>query len=82
MFPTDAARVQECQPHCLQILSARLLLYLSHRSSYRASLVEETQLRLLVSSLDTTHDPVSSKLKHTYRSYLQTYLRQQRLQQE
>ncbi|XP_037093111.1 uncharacterized protein LOC119112910 [Pollicipes pollicipes] len=54
---TPSVRVQECQPHCLQILSSRLLLFLSHLSSYRVSLVEETQLRLLVSSLDTTHDP-------------------------
>nr|XP_045618556.1 uncharacterized protein LOC123770570 isoform X4 [Procambarus clarkii] len=50
-------RLRQCRSHCLQILSSRVLLFMTHCPAIQSQLVEENRLRSLVAALDTTHDP-------------------------
>jgi hypothetical protein len=54
---TPSVRTRNCTYHCLQILSGRLLLYVSQSSSCRRQLMEEAPLRMMVEALDYTLDP-------------------------
>ncbi len=54
---TPSLRIRQCSYHCLQILSARLLLYLAQSATSRAQLMEEAPLRMMVEALDYTLDP-------------------------
>ena len=54
---TPSVRIRQCSYHCLQILSARLLLFLAQTVHSREQLMEEAQLRLVVEALDYTLDP-------------------------
>ncbi|KAG7167927.1 hypothetical protein Hamer_G018350, partial [Homarus americanus] len=49
-------RLRQCRSHCLQILSSRVLLFMTHCPAIQSQLVEENRLRSLVAALDTTHD--------------------------
>ena len=51
--------IRDCSQHCIQILAARVLLFLSHDSSTKSQLMEPNHVRLIISALDITHDPVS-----------------------
>ena len=55
---TPSLRIRQCSYHCLQILSARLLLYMAGSSALsRDQLMKEAQLRMMVEALDYTLDP-------------------------
>ena len=54
---TPSLRIRRCSYHCLQILGARLLLFLAQTTHYRDQLVQEAQLRMVVEALDYTLDP-------------------------
>ncbi|KAI9566032.1 hypothetical protein GHT06_009831 [Daphnia sinensis] len=55
---TPSLRIRQCSHHCLQILSARLLLYMAGSSALsRDQLMAEAQLRMMVEALDYTLDP-------------------------
>ena len=54
---TPSLRIRQCSYHCLQILCARLLLYLAQSSVCREQLMKEAQLRMMVEALDYTLDP-------------------------
>ncbi|RWS16109.1 1-phosphatidylinositol 4:5-bisphosphate phosphodiesterase epsilon-1-like protein, partial [Dinothrombium tinctorium] len=54
---TPSHRWRHCTYHCLQILSARALLFISQSSDSRKRFVEDGPLKVLLSSLDSTHDP-------------------------
>ncbi|KAG8182202.1 hypothetical protein JTE90_004139 [Oedothorax gibbosus] len=54
---TPSHRWRDCSYHCLQILSGRALLYCCHLAAVQAKLMEEAHLKILVSALDSTHDP-------------------------
>lgn len=54
---TPSLRIRQCSYHCLQILSARLLLYLAQSAVSRDQLMKEAQLRMMVEALDYTLDP-------------------------
>lgn len=54
---TPSLRIRQCSYHCLQILSARLLLYLAQSATSRGQLMEEAPLRMIVEALDYTLDP-------------------------
>ncbi|KPM11870.1 hypothetical protein QR98_0104470 [Sarcoptes scabiei] len=50
---------RHCLYHCLQILSARAILYTSQNDDAQQRLVQEGPLKVLISSIDSTNDPVS-----------------------
>ena len=54
---TPSLRIRSCSYHCIQILSARLLLYLAQSAVARAQLMEEAALRMMIEALDYTLDP-------------------------
>lgn len=54
---TPSLRIRQCSYHCLQILSARLLLYMAQSAVSRDQLMKEAQLRMMVEALDYTLDP-------------------------
>lgn len=55
---TPSVRLRQCSHHCLQILSARLLLYMAGSCALsRDQLMGEAQLRMMVEALDYTLDP-------------------------
>ncbi|GFY47578.1 1-phosphatidylinositol 4,5-bisphosphate phosphodiesterase epsilon-1 [Trichonephila inaurata madagascariensis] len=54
---TPSHRWRDCSYHCLQILSGRALLYCCHLETVQSKLMEEAHLKILVSALDSTHDP-------------------------
>lgn len=54
---TPSRRIRQCSYHCLQILSARVLLLLAQSDNSRTQLMEEVQLRMMVDALDYTLDP-------------------------
>lgn len=53
-------RSSNCSYHCLQILSARTLLFMSLNEEVKSELVKEPQLKILAASLESTNDPVST----------------------
>uniref|UniRef100_A0A2S2NSK1 Uncharacterized protein n=1 Tax=Schizaphis graminum TaxID=13262 RepID=A0A2S2NSK1_SCHGA len=53
-------RSSQCSYHCLQILSARTLLFMSLNDDVKSELVKEPQLKILAASLESTNDPVST----------------------
>ncbi|XP_059477759.1 uncharacterized protein LOC132198045 isoform X2 [Neocloeon triangulifer] len=54
---TPSQRWRHCSYHCLQLLAARALLFMSKSSSVQDQLVQDPQLRILIAALDSTHDP-------------------------
>ncbi|CAG7724464.1 unnamed protein product [Allacma fusca] len=54
---TPSVRRRTCSAHCLQLLSARLLVFLAHSPTVQKSLVSEAPLRIFIAALDATHDP-------------------------
>ncbi|KAL1439330.1 hypothetical protein MTO96_010351 [Rhipicephalus appendiculatus] len=54
---TPSHRWRHCSYHCLQILSARAVLFMSQNTDVQNKLVEEAHLKILVNALDSTHDP-------------------------
>lgn len=50
-------RCRNCLYHCLQILSARAILYTSQNDDAQKRLIEEGPLKVLISSIDSTNDP-------------------------
>ncbi|XP_077544076.1 uncharacterized protein LOC144156122 [Haemaphysalis longicornis] len=54
---TPSHRWRHCSYHCLQILSARAVLFMSQNTEVQNKLVEEAHLKILVNALDSTHDP-------------------------
>nr|XP_042900346.1 1-phosphatidylinositol 4,5-bisphosphate phosphodiesterase epsilon-1 [Parasteatoda tepidariorum] len=50
-------RSRPCHYHCLQILSGRALLYCCHLESVQKKLMEEANLKILVSATEATLDP-------------------------
>lgn len=56
---SPSVRWRNCQYHCLQILSARVLTVMSHGNSMQHKLVNDAHIRILVDALDPNHDPVS-----------------------
>jgi len=65
-------RRRTCSAHCLQLLSARILVFLVHAAAVQKSLVSEAPLRILIAALDATHDPVItfSIFSHSHSSSL------------
>ena len=51
-------RRRSCSAHCLQLLSARLLVFLVHATTVQKALVSDAPLRIFVAALDATNDPV------------------------
>ncbi|XP_026688057.1 uncharacterized protein LOC113472487, partial [Diaphorina citri] len=54
---TPSNRWRHCSYHCLQILAARVLLFMVENSSVQDQLSQEPQLKILCAALDSTHDP-------------------------
>ncbi|XP_046688497.1 uncharacterized protein LOC124374291 isoform X3 [Homalodisca vitripennis] len=54
---SPSQRYRHCSYHCLQILAARALLYMTEGNSVQGQLSQEPQLRILAAALDSTHDP-------------------------
>uniref|UniRef100_A0A0N4UZV6 ANK_REP_REGION domain-containing protein n=1 Tax=Enterobius vermicularis TaxID=51028 RepID=A0A0N4UZV6_ENTVE len=54
---SPAHRWRQCWKHCTQVLIARLMLFLSHITSFRAGMSCEEQLSPLAKLLDPTLDP-------------------------
>ncbi|XP_050438662.1 uncharacterized protein LOC126844474 isoform X2 [Adelges cooleyi] len=54
---TPSQRSSQCNSHCLQILSARTLLFMALNEDVQCKLAEEPQIKVLAASLDSTHDP-------------------------
>ena len=54
---TPSTRIPSC-PHCMQILSARLMTIISHSELVQKRLVQQGQIRIIVDSLDLNFDPV------------------------
>ncbi|XP_023235323.1 uncharacterized protein LOC111634715 isoform X2 [Centruroides sculpturatus] len=54
---TPSHRWRHCSYHCLQVLSARSLLYISQSEDGQKKLMQDGHLRILVAALDSTHDP-------------------------
>uniref|UniRef100_A0A915IWR9 Uncharacterized protein n=1 Tax=Romanomermis culicivorax TaxID=13658 RepID=A0A915IWR9_ROMCU len=55
---TPSYRWRQCN-HCLQILSARLLLFLAHTDTVRKKLSHAQHLRILLDVLDPTNEPTA-----------------------
>lgn len=53
-------RLLHCSYHCLQVLSGRVLLFMTQNEDVQNELLQEQQLRILAATLDLTHDPVSA----------------------
>lgn len=53
-------RQLHCSYHCIQVLSARVLLFMTQSDQVQDELLQEQQLRILAATLDSTHDPVSN----------------------
>jgi len=51
-------RLVSCNYHCLQVLSGRVLLFMTQNEEVQNELLQEQQLRILAATLDLTHDPV------------------------
>ncbi|KAH3786903.1 hypothetical protein DPMN_165018 [Dreissena polymorpha] len=56
---TPSTRIRQCTHHCLQILSARILVVMCHGAGVRHKLVNDGHAKTLVEALDPNHDPVS-----------------------
>ncbi|XP_050529538.1 uncharacterized protein LOC126899057 isoform X2 [Daktulosphaira vitifoliae] len=54
---TPSQRSSQCSCHCLQLLSARTLLFMSLNENVKSELAKEPQLKILAASLDYTNDP-------------------------
>ncbi|RCN45810.1 hypothetical protein ANCCAN_08199 [Ancylostoma caninum] len=54
---SPAHRWRQCCAHCIEILVARLLLFLTHMRRFRTRLSERHQLRSLVGLLEPTLEP-------------------------
>ncbi|XP_064469144.1 uncharacterized protein LOC135383352 [Ornithodoros turicata] len=54
---TPSHRWRHCSYHCLQIMSARVVLFMSQNSQVQSKLIEEAHLKILANALDSTHDP-------------------------
>uniref|UniRef100_A0A8D9BY52 Phosphoinositide phospholipase C n=2 Tax=Cacopsylla melanoneura TaxID=428564 RepID=A0A8D9BY52_9HEMI len=54
---TPSNRWRHCSYHCLQILAARVLLFMVENMSVQDQLSQEPQLKILCAALDSTHDP-------------------------
>ncbi|KAM7284057.1 hypothetical protein ISCGN_001160 [Ixodes scapularis] len=54
---TPSQRWRHCSYHCLQIMSARVILFMSQNAEVQHNLVEEAHLKILINALDSTHDP-------------------------
>ncbi|XP_052770885.1 1-phosphatidylinositol 4,5-bisphosphate phosphodiesterase epsilon-1-like [Mya arenaria] len=54
---TPSTRTRTCTHHCLQILSARILVVMCHGPSVRHKLVSDGHAKTLVEALDPNHDP-------------------------
>ncbi|XP_023223276.1 uncharacterized protein LOC111624610 [Centruroides sculpturatus] len=54
---TPSRRWRNCNYHCLQILSARAILYLSQAEEAQKKLLEDGHLKIIIAALDSTHDP-------------------------
>jgi len=57
---TPSTRWRGCTHHCLQILSARILVVMCHGPNVCRNIVNEGHAKTLVEALDPNHDPVSS----------------------
>lgn len=56
---TPSTRLRNCTHHCLQILSARILVVMSHGSYVQHRIIVDGHIKTLVEALDPNHDPVS-----------------------
>lgn len=56
---TPSTRLRTCTHHCLQILSARILVVMSHGSYVQLRIIADGHIKTLVEALDPNHDPVS-----------------------
>ena len=56
---TPSTRLRTCTHHCLQILSARILVVMSHGSYVQHRIIVDGHIKTLVEALDPNHDPVS-----------------------
>ncbi|XP_076341491.1 uncharacterized protein LOC143242036 [Tachypleus tridentatus] len=54
---TPSRRWRHCSYHCLQIMSARILLYMCQSEEVQERLTEDGHLKILIASLDSTNDP-------------------------
>lgn len=59
---TPSTRSRFCTHHCLQILSARILVVMSHGLEVQYRIVAGGHIKTLVEALDPNHDPVSVAL--------------------
>lgn len=55
---TPSVRQRACIHHCIQILSARLLVFFCHQPNGQHRMVNDEHIRALVDALDPNHDPV------------------------
>lgn len=60
---TPSTRLRTCTHHCLQILSARILVVMSHGSYVQHRIIADGHIKTLVEALDPNHDPVSDRCK-------------------
>ncbi|KAK7598071.1 hypothetical protein V9T40_006306 [Parthenolecanium corni] len=54
---TPSKRSLNCSYHCLQLLSGRVLVFMTQNEDIQDELLQEQQLRILAATLDVTHDP-------------------------
>ncbi|XP_062591377.1 uncharacterized protein LOC134252848 isoform X1 [Saccostrea cucullata] len=54
---TPSTRLRTCTHHCLQILSARILVVMSHGSYVQHRIIADGHIKTLVEALDPNHDP-------------------------
>ena len=59
---TPSTRWRHCTHHCLQILSARILVVMCHGGPVQHRIIADGYIKTLVEALDPNHDPVCSTL--------------------
>lgn len=59
---TPSTRLRQCTHHCIQILSARILVVMCHGPNVQHKVVADGHVRTLVEALDPNNSPVSRYL--------------------
>lgn len=61
---SPSTRRRQCTHHCLQILSARILVVMCHGTNVQHRVVADGHVKTLVEALDPNNDPVSNLFSH------------------